>query len=84
LSIDAFRSRDVLAGHAIVVEDEATSKTGPAPAAPVFGRRFGVSAGVAPDGALLLHADGGTERITTGTVRRADKHDQRSSATAYP
>ena len=78
--LDAFRARDALAGRNVVVEDEAMGKA----AAHGSAQHSGVSAGIAPDGALLIRTAATIERVTTGTVRIADEHGRRSTAAAYP
>jgi BirA family transcriptional regulator, biotin operon repressor / biotin---[acetyl-CoA-carboxylase] ligase len=80
--LDAFSSRDALAGRAIVVDEE--GKGSSLPGASAAGQRAGISAGIAPDGALLLRTTGGIERMTTGTVRICHEPGQRSDATTYP
>jgi BirA family biotin operon repressor/biotin-[acetyl-CoA-carboxylase] ligase len=74
----AFRVRDALADNTVIVEEVAgTSETRSAR------QRTGTSAGIAPDGALLLRTDSGIERITTGTVRVSHEPGPRSTPT-YP
>jgi BirA family transcriptional regulator, biotin operon repressor / biotin---[acetyl-CoA-carboxylase] ligase len=82
--LERFRSRDVLAGRTVVVEDEGAGKIGPSAAGVTPSHRVGTSVGIAPDGALLLRTSSGTERITTGTVRIACEPGQRSGLTSYP
>jgi BirA family transcriptional regulator, biotin operon repressor / biotin---[acetyl-CoA-carboxylase] ligase len=72
--LDAFADRDVLNGEEIVViADEERAET----------PMCGVAAGIAPDGALVLRTAGGEERITSGTIRLADDHRQRTDP-EYP
>jgi BirA family biotin operon repressor/biotin-[acetyl-CoA-carboxylase] ligase len=73
----AFREHDALVGNTVIVEEFAGATDARSPR-----QRTGTSAGIAPDGALLLRTDSGIERITTGTVRSAE--DGQRSTPTYP
>jgi BirA family transcriptional regulator, biotin operon repressor / biotin---[acetyl-CoA-carboxylase] ligase len=82
--LDAFRSRDALAGKLVIADEEGASKGGSMGGTAAGRRHCGTGDGIAPDGALLLRTDRGTVRITTGTVRIVHEPGERSTMTAYP